>query len=213
MACFLLCDIEKAGGLCYIESMEMGENKRQRVLKCLVAVASAMYCLSLVWVLWLKFADAEQLLINFKNINLIPEEELWFPDKYLFKDPEFLTRQILEIVLNCLVLFPLGVGLNILTDGKKVWLHILICTLFAVTIELVQRFTLIGGFSVMDIVTNVAGYFVGWGLYKLIFKRLKAKTLTVIALVCIVCLLAVLIYAVVSIVSIKDTLNHLFSQL
>ena len=54
--------------------MEMGENKRQRVLKCLVAVASAMYCLSLVWVLWLKFADAEQLLNNFKNINLIPEE-------------------------------------------------------------------------------------------------------------------------------------------
>ena len=193
--------------------MEMGENKRQRVLKCLVAVASAMYCLFLVWVLWLKFADAEQLLNNFKNVNLIPEEELWFPDKYLFKDPEFLTRQILEIVLNCLVLFPLGVGLNILTDGKKVWLHILICTLFAVTIELVQRFTLIGGFSVMDIVTNVAGYFVGWGLYKLIFKRLKAKTLTVIALVCIVGLTAALIYAVVSIVSIKDTLNHLFSQL
>ena len=191
----------------------MGENKRQRVLKCLVAVASAMYCLLLVWVLWLKFADAEQLLINFKNINLIPEEELWFPDKYLFKDPVFLTRQILEIVLNCLVLFPLGVGLNILTDGKKVWLHVLICTLFAVAIELAQRFTLTGGFSVMDIVTNVAGYFVGWGLYKLIFKRLKAKTLTVIALVCIVGLTAVLIYAVVSIVSIKDTLNLMFSQL
>ena len=193
--------------------MEMGENKRQRVLKCLVAVASAMYCLLLVWVLWLKFADAEQLLINFKNVNLIPEEELWFPDKYLFKDTVFLTRQILEIVLNCLVLFPLGVGLNILTDGKKVWLHVLICTLFAVAIELAQRFTLTGGFSIMDIVTNVAGYFVGWGLYKLIFKRLKAKTLTVIAVACIVCLTAVLIYAIVSIVSIKDTLNHLFSQL
>ena len=46
-----------------------------------------------------------------------------------------------------------------------------ICFLISLFFELLQLFTMIGNFATMDLITNVAGYFVGLVFYELIFKK------------------------------------------
>ncbi len=179
----------------------------------MLTVGVVLYTLFLVWALWLKLCDESQILTNFHNISQLTERERWLVDSFLFKDPNFLFRQIAEIVLNCFVLAPFGVALNLLTRGKHIWAHVLFCFSFSLCIELIQRFTMIGGFSCIDLTTNTLGYFVGLLLYKLIFSRISDKALTVTVGVCVLLLSAALTYATFSVIEIKDTLLALFQEL
>ena len=193
--------------------MEWNEQKKEIALKTLLIVASVLYGLILVWVLWLKLSREANLLTNFQNISQLNATERFFVDKFTFKDPQQVGTQILEVILNCFILTPLGIALNLTTKGKKIWLHIIICFLFSFFIEILQYFTLIGGFSFIDLATNTLGYFIGLALYKLVFKKLSAKTLLILTSVCIVVFVGTLIYATISLINIKDTLNYIFSSI
>lgn len=193
--------------------MTWTEEQKDKALRTLSAVATALYALFLVWALWLKVGDEDQIMTNYLNVSILTEEQRWMVDSFLFKDQQYLVRQILEIVLNCFVFAPFGLTLCLATKGKKVWAHVIFCILFSLAIELTQRYTWIGGFSLIDLSTNVVGYFIGFGAYKLIFVRFKTKTNLIITAAIAGVLTASLIYAVVSVVLIKDTLNYIFSQL
>lgn len=192
---------------------ELSENRTHKALSVLLSLGIGLYALFLVWALWLKTADANQLCTIYTNVSQLDEKERWLVDKFLFKEERFLFRQIAEIILNTFVLAPFGVALNLLTKGKKIPLHILFCFSFSLGIELLQRFTLIGGFSFIDLFTNTLGYFVGLLLYKLIFSRLSDKALIGIIGTVILMLSAALAYATLSIIEIKDLLIALFREL
>ena len=193
--------------------MTWTEKQKDKALRTISAVATVLYALFLVWALWLKVGDADQIMTNYLNVSILTEEQRWMVDSFLFKDRQYLVHQIIEIVLNCFVFAPFGVTMCLATKGKKIWAHVIFCFVFSLAIELTQRYTWIGGFSLIDLSTNVAGYFIGFGAYKLIFARFKTKTNLIITAVIVGVLTALLIYAVVSVVLIKDTLNYIFSQL
>ena len=155
--------------------IDLTENRLSKTLSILLTVGVVLYALFLVWALWLKLCDESQILTNFQNISQLTEEQKWNVDSFLFKDSRFLFRQIAEIALNCFVLAPFGVALTLLTRGKHIWAHVLFCFSFSLCIELIQRFTMIGGYSRIDLGSNTLGYFVGLLLYKLIFSRISDK--------------------------------------
>ena len=191
----------------------LSENRVRKTLSVLTALGIALYALFLVWVLWLKLGNVSELQIIRQNVSNLDEKERWLVDTFLFKDPRVLFRQIAEIVLYCFVLAPFGVALTLLTRGKHIWAHVLFCFSFSLCIELLQRVTLIGGFSFIDLFTNTLGYFVGLLLYKLIFSRLSDKALIGIIGTVILMLSAALAYATFSIIEIKDLLMALFQEL
>ena len=192
--------------------MTWTEKQKDKALRTISAVATVLYALFLVWALWLKVGNEDQLMINYSNVSMLTEEQRWMVDSFLFKDRQYLVHQILEIVLNCLVFAPFGLTLCLATNGKKIWAHVIFCILFSLAIELTQRYTWIGGFSLIDLSTNVAGYFIGFGAYKLIFARFKTKTNLIITAVIAGVLTALLIYAAVSVVLIKDTLSAVLTR-
>lgn len=193
--------------------MQLTEEKRAKAIKVLMIGASVTYALVLLWALWLKLADADALLLNFSNLTKLTPKERFFSDQFLYLGDVHYGQQLLEVVLNCIVFLPFGLAFNFITKGKKVWAHIILCFLFSLMIESVQFFTLIGGFSFVDLATNIVGYLIGLGLYHLIFKRIADKYILVLTGVAGIVLIGSLIYAIVSTALISDTLAHIFNSL
>ena len=178
-----------------------------KTVRNLAIVASVLFAHFLIWALWLKLCRTDLILVNYEKLLTLTDKERFLLDIIPFVkrkgSTDFFYR---EILLNCFVLAPFGVAFNEIDKKKRIWLHLLICFLFSLTIEVLQYFTLIGGFAPADLITNVISYFVGLAIYHLIFRWLSARVKGAIYVVVIAGLVATLICAVVRIVEIQDVL-------
>lgn len=82
-------------------------------------------------------------------------------------------------LLNILVFMPLGIYLPFILKKRYCLPLFLFVTLF---FELTQLFSRLGCFDVLDIILNFIGSLIGFGLYFLLRKFLKNKTITIINL-------------------------------
>ena len=141
----------------------------------LVTLTTVLYGWLLVWALWLKFNDNWSITLNYSWLSEMTLWERFTYDLIPFQLHFDHTMEILNILANCIVFAPLGVLLNILFEKKSILRDIAICFGASLFFELLQLFTVIGNFATTDLITNVAGYFIGLGVYHLIFKRVSAK--------------------------------------
>ena len=79
---------------------------------------------------------------------------------------------IIDIIPNVLVFIPFGIVLSLLFNNKC-WISIFIAFLFSAFVELFQLITGIGGFTFIDILLNVLGTLVGYGINKLVMYLIK----------------------------------------
>ena len=185
-----------------------GKGKEQsKGLKVLAVIGSILFGLVLIWVLWLKFGNADSILFNYGQLLELTAKERFLLDIEPFvRKPYHGENYWLEIALNGFVLAPFGVTFNVIDKKRRVWLHVLICFLFSLGIETLQFFTMIGGFATADLIMNTLSYFVGLIMYHLIFRWLLTKVNIVICVLFICVLCVALVFAVASVVEIKDTL-------
>ena len=148
----------------------------ERTLRREVIFATVLYVFILIWVLCLKFGNAEMIARNYKNLS-----ELTLRERFLWDIVPFYTRQNhtlqgLEFFANSLVFAPFGVLLNYMFAKRNILRDFALCVGLSLSIEVFQLFTLLGGFATVDLIMNSLGYFVGLGIYYLIFKKRTTKT-------------------------------------
>ena len=193
------------------EDVEQSEKK----IRGLAILATAMLAWLLVWALVLKLGSKEMLVRNYNNISALTLKEriLWdlIPFRYRGTE-EWQFRQKIDTVLNCFVLAPFGVTLCYIFKKENVWRNAALCLGFAVCIEALQLLTLVGNPATEDLITNPLGCFIGYGFYKLIFRRLNPKQTTRFLIVSNIILALAVVFSVVTIAIEFDTIIKVLTR-
>ena len=148
----------------------------ERALRRETWVATGLYIFILLWVLCLKFCNVQMLTQNYVNLSELTIRERFLWDIVPFYTRQNHTLQWLEFFANSLVFAPFGVLLNYMFAKRNVLRDFALCVGLSLSIEVFQLFTLLGGFATVDLIMNSLGYFVGLGIYYLIFKKRTTKT-------------------------------------
>ncbi len=135
----------------------------------LALVCLGLFIAFLIWGLYFKFGLVEVVRSNFNpHITLARRLRGAF-----YFNP--LTADYPDILMNILVFAPFGVLLPIVHGKVKILPQILMCLALSLSIEIVQLFTAIGGFTMPDLACNTLGYLVGLLFYQKIFIRLSDR--------------------------------------
>ena len=170
----------------------------ERALRREVIVAISLYVFILLWVLCFKFGSALMIERNYINLSELDLRERFLYDIVPFRTRQNHVMQWIEFFANSLVFAPFGVLLNYLFNKRNILRDFALCLGLSLSIELFQLFTLLGGFATVDLIMNCLGYFVGLGLYYLIFKKRTVKTCVWICRVANLIFLVLSVYALVT---------------
>ncbi len=166
-------------------------------IKHLAILASVLYAFGAIWALWLKFNDNQSIILGHRWLREMSIRERFLYDLVPFNIRFDFDGQFGEILANCIVFAPYGLAFPLIFKKRNFLRDIGICFSFSLFIELLQLFTTIGGFATVDLITNTAGYFVGYAAYKWVVSKLSVKTKVCLLWGANVFLLAVLIFAAV----------------
>ena len=168
----------------------------EQTVRRLAFAAIVMLSWIMVWALVLKLGSEIMLVRNYYNLKDMTLEEriLWDIIPFNYRgDDYWKMRQFIDTILNCFVFSPLGVMLCYVFKKPSLALNALVCFGFSLCIEVLQLFTTVGNPATEDLITNLLGCFIGYGIYALIFKRLTEKqNVRCFAVVCVVLGLGVL---------------------
>ena len=169
-----------------------------RALRREAWIATSLYIFILLWVLCLKFCNAQMLTQNYINLSELTLRERFLWDVVPFYTRQNHTVQWLEFFANSLVFAPFGVLLNYMFAKRNILRDFALCVGLSLSIEIFQLFTLLGGFATVDLIMNSVGYFVGLFIYYLIFKKRSTKTCIWVCRVANFIFLPTFIYALVT---------------
>ena len=170
----------------------------ERMLRLEVVFALCLYTFILLWIVCLKFGNAEMLRRNYINLTELTLEERFLWDIVPFHTRQNHELQRMEFIANSLIFAPLGILLNYAFKKRNIFRDIVICFTFSLAIEVFQLYSLLGGFATEDLIMNTLGYFVGLILYYAIFKKRTVKTCIWVCRIANFILLPVFIYALVT---------------
>ena len=187
----------------------------EAALKRFVSAATIMYFLILVWALVLKLGNESLLINNYTNLKsmTLRERILWDLVPFNYRgEGLYRTKIIMDTVFNCFVFAPFGVAFGYLFKKTNILRDTALCLGLSLLIELTQLATTLGNPATEDLITNVAGYFIGFALYKLLFARLSVKnSVRFLAVICIV-FGAALIYAITTTAAAAETICKIVTR-
>lgn len=140
-------------------------------------VARGLFCIYCAAMLWLLFGQrigagadrtyAEQL---HGNLNLIPFKTIiWFAtvgDKT--SNQYLLQHAFVNLAGNVVLFIPMGFFLPCIWSSMRAFWKLLLCfTGLILAVELLQLITLLGSCDIDDLILNVFGAMLGYGLWKL----------------------------------------------
>ena len=187
----------------------------EKTIRRLVIAMLIMYAWVLIWALVFKIGNEtilRNLYTNLKDFTL-KERILWDIVPFNYRgEGEYKRKIILDTVLNCFVMVPGGVMLCYIFKKPNVLRDAAICLGISVLIESLQLITMLGNPATEDLITNTIGYFIGFGLYMLLFRRLSHKGTVIVALAADLIFAAVSVYALISTISIADLLYQFITK-
>lgn len=184
-------------------------------LRRLALTTTFMFSWILVWALVFKLGSELLLVRNYTNLKDMTLEERILWDLIPFNYSPFrgtFENMLMDTVLNCFVLAPLGVVLCYLFKNVNVWRNAAICLAFSVTVELLQLITTLGNPATEDLITNVAGCFIGFVIYQILFKRLSIKRNVQFFAVANLLLFLVTIYSLITTVNAMDIIIKILTK-
>ena len=110
------------------------------------------------------------------NVNLTPFLTIkkFINTATITTNPYLVRHSFINLVGNVVMFIPLGFFPPYFWDKLQHFTH---CMLWStgciVTIELIQLFTLLGSCDVDDLILNMVGATIGYGLYRLLYPLLK----------------------------------------
>ena len=147
------------------------EHKRSQMWKVLFG----LYCALMLWLLFdrpgfdgIPYWEQVQ-----QNLNLIPFRTIRLYIRLLTEvpDPRFIPHAVINLFGNVIMFIPLGFLLpKVFPKLRRLWKVLLTTGLIISAVELIQLFTLVGSLDIDDLILNLAGAALGYGLYRLTDK-------------------------------------------
>lgn len=144
--------------------------KKRKYLETALFLA---YCGLMLWLLFDRSRAAEGVPYweqVARNHNLRPFHTVMLYTRLLASSRRGLVKLAIVNLLGNVVMFvPLGFFLpRILPRLRKLWRTLLACAGIVTTVELIQLFTLVGSCDVDDLILNLVGAALGYGIFRLI---------------------------------------------
>ena len=175
---------------------KLNESFKEKINKPLLISAFSLFIFILVWVVLLKCVGVAR----DQNIvwigEALPKLNVYERFMYQFR---FGTESTIGInnlednIENLIVFIPFGLFLPLL-NHKNFSCNLLISFLVSFLIEIIQLITGLGGFELIDLVTNPMGYSVGYLFYLLIKRFLTPQVVNYICLIILIIFIPVMIY-------------------
>jgi glycopeptide antibiotics resistance protein len=178
-----------------------------------VNISIVLFVIFLVWGIYLKFGNIEQVKLNYSNLSNMTIKERFMYDIIPFKFTYPIKNQKIEVILNGLIFMPLGLFLCIKDNKVKFLKHLFICFIVSLTFEVVQLFTMIGGFATDDIIMNTSGYILGMFIYLLFIKKLNDKYKYYFLFISNIIMGIIILYGIVNIIDVLPEYIELFGKL
>ena len=129
----------------------------------------ACYSILMLWLLFGRcgYVDGIPYLRQLK-INLIPMRTLKLFFRLLSHHrPQLVRTAVINLAGNVVMFIPLGFFLPVLFRKlQKIWKSLLCVALIITAVEILQLLTLVGSCDVDDLILNLSGSVIGYGLYK-----------------------------------------------
>lgn len=106
------------------------------------------------------------------NLNLVPFRTLKLFSRLLTDHrPHLVRAAFINLFGNIVMFIPLGFFLPLLWEKfRRLWKTLLCTALTISAVELVQLLTLVGSCDIDDLILNLLGAAMGYGVYKLLTK-------------------------------------------
>ena len=136
------------------------------VYKTLLIISFSFFIIILLWFITFKANKFDHIIYNYQILSKLSliERFKYELTPFEFINPYFDSKK--EFIYNILIFSPFGIYLPLLYKTNNVIRDILICFTISLILELIQLFSLIGGFSTNDLISNTLGYFIGYVIYR-----------------------------------------------
>ena len=181
----------------------------------LAVLCMIMFAWLLVWALVLKLGSEILLVRNYNNLKDMTFEERILWDLRPFNYDETKGDKldlIIDTVLNCFVFVPLGIVFCYVFEKRNVFRDALICLAFAIFIEAIQLLTMLGNPATEDLITNVAGCFIGHIIYNLLIRRLSVRKSIILLTVSTVVLSLAVVFSFVTTVMAAEVIFKIITR-
>ena len=74
----------------------------------------------------------------------------------------------------------------------------------SLSVEVIQLLTMIGGFSYLDLITNIVGGIIGYYVYKIIYSERRVRILSIISISFLILAIPIAILAIFSTIANLD---------
>ena len=143
------------------------ESKHRKLYTALFSI----YCMLMLWLLFDRpgYIDGIPYWEQIKsNLNLIPFRTLRLFSGLLSDHRPYLVRAaVVNLFGNVIMFIPLGFFLPAVFEKlQKLWKILLTTTLIITMIEVMQLLTLLGSCDIDDLILNLVGAAIGYGIYK-----------------------------------------------
>lgn len=181
------------------------QTRDERTLRRSALIATVLFSLLLIWVLFLKLGITRLIYQNYINLSQFDLEGrfMYNLDPFDFHNGNIL-KQVFDISCNCLVFAPFGLFFSVIFKKRCIPRDAALCFLISLTVEVTQLFTMLGGFATIDLITNTVSYFVGLAFYYLIFKRLTTASGVILLRTVSFIMLAIFPYALYTVIENYD---------
>lgn len=175
--------------------------ENERNYKIILFISFSFFITVLLWFITFKANKFEHIIYYYKRLKemTLLERFKYELKPFVFNNPYFDSKK--EFIYNILIFGPFGIFLPLLFKNKSIKRDLIICFNTSLLLELIQLFTLIGGFSTNDLIANTLGYFLGYIIYKIIICNLNKRNIMIINFILIIFLLPIIIYMIVNTIS------------
>ncbi len=160
--------------------------KKESIKKCIM-ILFGLYCLALVYVLFLNNLHRTGL-NTFGIISVFSKEHIEMcnivPFKTIFEYFQRLAEHtintntvVMNLLVNLILFLPMGMAIPVLFEKKinKFWKFLLFIIFITFLVEIIQFITLSGSTDIDDIILNTISGCIGYGIVQLKFVRKLLK--------------------------------------
>lgn len=162
------------------------------------------YIIIFIWIVIFKCSLVDDLKITHQTISKLSfYERILNPSEiesliYRIQIGEYFHRSILEPLLNIVIFVPIGLYITFFQKEKSILNTFLVSLAMSLSIELIQLATMIGGFSFLDLITNVIGGVIGYSAYRIIYREKRIRILNIISIVLLSISAPISIFGIIS---------------
>lgn len=148
--------------------------KKENILRC-IKILFVLYCVALIYVLFMH--NNYRYGMSFRLYNIIPFDTIMGYFTKLSDQTINTSIVIQNLSVNLILFLPMGMALPIIFKNKinKLWKFLLIMLAIIVSVEIIQYIFMVGSADIDDVILNLIGALIGYGIVHISFIRKLLK--------------------------------------